>query len=67
MYNNSFFCTSLFSLLYLLQLLAEVCGGDLTVKLMLPVVLGLSTDQVANVRFNVAKTLQKLGVHIEQR
>jgi len=28
---------------------------------MLPVVIGLSKDTVANVRFNVAKTLQKIG------
>ncbi|CAB1348505.1 unnamed protein product [Coregonus sp. 'balchen'] len=34
---------------------------DITTKQMLPVVLKMSNDQVANVRFNVAKSLQKIG------
>ncbi len=34
---------------------------------MLPVVLKLAEDPVANVRFNVARTLTKLGVSVEQR
>ena len=32
---------------------------------MLPTVLGMATDNVANVRFNVAKTLQKIGPYLE--
>jgi len=43
-----------------LQLLAEVCGPEQSVKLLMPTVLGMATDPVANVRFNVAKTLQKI-------
>jgi serine/threonine-protein phosphatase 2A regulatory subunit A len=43
------------------QLLAEACGPELTVKLMLPTILSMANDAVANVRFNVAKSLQKLG------
>jgi serine/threonine-protein phosphatase 2A regulatory subunit A len=33
---------------------------------MLPTVLGMANDGVANVRFNVAKTLQKLGPLLDQ-
>jgi len=40
---------------------------DLTVKLMMPTVITMSGDAVANVRFNVAKTLQKLGPSMDQR
>ncbi|XP_016148242.1 serine/threonine-protein phosphatase 2A 65 kDa regulatory subunit A alpha isoform-like [Sinocyclocheilus grahami] len=41
--------------------LSEVCGQEITTKHMLPVVFKMSNDQVANVRFNVAKSLQKIG------
>ena len=34
---------------------------------MLPVVLKMSNDQVANVRFNVAKSLQKIGPVLESK
>lgn len=47
--------------LVVLQVLAEVMGPESVVKLMLPVVIGLAADSVANVRFNVAKTLQKIA------
>lgn len=43
------------------QMLSEACGPDVTVKLLLPTVVTMGNDAVANVRFNVAKTLQKLG------
>uniref|UniRef100_A0A665UMG2 Serine/threonine-protein phosphatase 2A 65 kDa regulatory subunit A beta isoform n=1 Tax=Echeneis naucrates TaxID=173247 RepID=A0A665UMG2_ECHNA len=43
------------------QALSEACGQEITTKQMLPVVLKMSNDQVANVRFNVAKSLQKIG------
>ena len=49
------------------QLLAEACGAEVTTKVMLPTVVSMATDAVANVRFNVAKTLQKLGPLLEQR
>jgi len=47
--------------LFCINVLAEACGQDLTTRHLLPVVLTLSDDAVANVRFNVAKTLQKIG------
>ncbi|WAR05502.1 2AAA-like protein [Mya arenaria] len=47
--------------LFCINLMSEACGTELTVKLMLPTILGMATDSVANVRFNVAKSLQKLG------
>lgn len=47
------------------QALFNVCGPDITTKHMLPVVLKMSSDQVANVRFNVAKSLQKIGNILE--
>jgi len=47
--------------LFCINVLAEACGQDLTTRHLLPVVLTLSNDAVANVRFNVAKTLQKIG------
>ena len=50
----------------LIQLLAEVCGAELVLKLMVPTVLLMADDNVANVRFNVAKTLQKLGPMFDQ-
>uniref|UniRef100_A0A4W6E276 Protein phosphatase 2 scaffold subunit Abeta n=1 Tax=Lates calcarifer TaxID=8187 RepID=A0A4W6E276_LATCA len=46
---------------YVSQALSEACGQEITTKHMLPVVLKMSNDQVANVRFNVAKSLQKIG------
>jgi len=38
----------------------------MTVKLMMPTVISMAGDAVANVRFNVAKTLQKLGPSFDQ-
>ncbi|XP_046554169.1 serine/threonine-protein phosphatase 2A 65 kDa regulatory subunit A alpha isoform-like isoform X1 [Haliotis rubra] len=52
--------------LFCINLLSEACGSDLTLKLMLPTVTGMAGDAVANVRFNVAKTLQKLGPLFDQ-
>lgn len=46
--------------------LAEVCGPEITAKTMLPTVLSMASDSVANVRFNVAKTLQKIGPIVAQ-
>lgn len=44
-----------------LQILAEACGTEITERLMLPTVLTMANDGVANVRFNVAKTLCVVG------
>ncbi len=52
---------------YVSQALSEACGQDITTKQMLPVVLKMSNDQVANVRFNVAKSLQKIGPVIDSK
>jgi hypothetical protein len=49
------------------QVLAEACGSEITAKFMLPTVLTMANDNVANVRFNVAKTLQKVGPVLETR
>jgi serine/threonine-protein phosphatase 2A regulatory subunit A len=49
------------------QVLAEACGSEITAKLMLPTVLTMASDNVANVRFNVAKTLQKIGPVLEPK
>lgn len=51
--------------LFCLNMLAEVCGTDITTKLLLPTVLILASDPVANVRFNVAKTLQKISPFLD--
>jgi len=48
------------------QLIAADCGQDIIAKHLLPCVLGMAGDAVANVRFNVAKTLQKLGPMLDQ-
>ncbi|CAF3961621.1 unnamed protein product [Rotaria sp. Silwood2] len=46
--------------LFAINALAEPCGQDITQRMMLPTVLTLASDPVANVRFNVAKTLQRI-------
>lgn len=51
--------------LFCLNMLAEVCGTDITTKLLLPTVLLLASDPVSNVRFNVAKTLQKISPFLD--
>lgn len=51
--------------IFVFQVLAEACGSEITAKLMLPTVLTMANDNVANVRFNVAKTLQKIGPVLE--
>ena len=49
-----------------MQVVGEVCGRELTTKTLLPTVLGMANDNVPNVRFNVAKTLQIIGPHIDK-
>ena len=51
----------------MLQVLAEVMGPESVVKLMLPVVIGLADDSVANIRFNVAKTLKKIAPVLDKK
>lgn len=51
--------------LFCINVLAEVCGPEITTKMLLTTVLLLATDPVANVRFNVAKTLQKITPFLE--
>lgn len=53
--------------LFCINVMAEVVGADVTNKLLMPVVVNLAADAVANVRFNVAKTLQKLAPNLEAR
>lgn len=47
--------------LFCINVLAEACGAEITERLLLPTVLNMASDNVANVRFNVAKTLAILG------
>lgn len=56
---------NLYTFVFLQQVLAEMCGPVITTKVMLPTVLTMATDNVANVRFNVAKTLQWIGPFLE--
>lgn len=44
-----------------------MCGQEITTKHMLPTVLRMAGDAVANVRFNVAKSLQKIGPILDNR
>lgn len=52
--------------LFCVNALADVCGGDIIKRLFLPTIKVLAVDPVANVRFNVAKTLQKLTPFLDQ-
>ncbi|XP_039587478.1 serine/threonine-protein phosphatase 2A 65 kDa regulatory subunit A alpha isoform-like [Passer montanus] len=47
--------------LFCINVLSEVCGQEVTTMQMLPTVLRMAADAVANVRFNVAKSLQRIG------
>merc|ERR1719479_855775 len=47
--------------LFCINVLAEACGPDITEKLLIPTALSMVTDQVPNVRFNVCKTLKRVG------
>ena len=53
--------------LFAINLLTEVCSPEVTKETMLPVVLKLADDPVANVRFNVAKTLAKVSDKLEEK
>merc|ERR1712186_118403 len=47
--------------LFCINVLAEACGADITERQLLPTVITMATDNAANVRFNVAKTLQHIA------
>ena len=47
--------------LFCINVLAQACGAEITERQLLPTVLQMATDSVANVRFNVAKTLQQIA------
>ena len=51
--------------LFAINTMIDVCGTDVTINLILPTVISLAEDNVANVRFNVAKTLQKIAPLID--
>jgi serine/threonine-protein phosphatase 2A regulatory subunit A len=53
--------------LFAVNVLGEVCSEEVIKDAMLPVVLKLAKDPVPNVRFNVAKSMTKLGVKIGDR
>ena len=56
-----------FFFFYILQVLAEVVDPKSVVDVMLPVVISLAGDSVANVRFNVAKTLQNMAPVLDEK
>lgn len=68
-YLNSFSRLAIFyagmTCLFCINVLAEVCGASISSNMLLPTVLLLAADPVANVRFNVAKTLQKITPFLE--
>ena len=47
--------------LFTINTMLDVAGPEVTGSLILPTVVSLAKDNVANVRFNVAKTLQKIA------
>ncbi|CAH1263810.1 serine/threonine-protein phosphatase 2A 65 kDa regulatory subunit A alpha isoform-like isoform X2 [Branchiostoma lanceolatum] len=51
--------------LFCINVLSDVCGVEPCQNIFLPVVCKLAADAVPNVRFNVAKTLQKIGCHFD--
>ena len=65
--QNNFQTIKQIWLFFVLKVLAEVIVAENVSKLMLPTVISLAQDAVANVRFNVAKTLQKIGPKLDAR
>ena len=51
--------------LFTINTMLDVAGPDITGSLILPTVVSLAKDNVANVRFNVAKTLQKIALILD--
>lgn len=52
--------------LFCINALADVVGADVIKRLFLPTIKTLAADPVANVRFNVAKTLSKVSPFLDQ-
>lgn len=52
--------------LFCINALADVVGADIIKRLFVPTIKTLGADPVANVRFNVAKTLQKISPFLDQ-
>lgn len=52
---------------YLFKVLSEGCAKESATKVMLPTVIGLGSDSVPNVKFNVAKTLARIGQYLDQQ
>ena len=53
--------------LFAINVLVEVCSQEVVQGTMLPVVLKLAVDPVANVRFNVAKSLTKIANKVDSK
>ena len=53
--------------LFAVNVLGEVCSAEVIKDTMLPVVLKLAKDPVPNVRFNVAKSMTKLGCKMDEK
>ena len=49
----------------LVQVIADAMDAETVGKSILPAVIAMSNDKVANVRFNVAKTLQVLSEKLD--
>ena len=48
-----------------MQVIADAMDAETVGKSILPTVIAMSSDKVANVRFNVAKTLQVLSEKVD--
>jgi serine/threonine-protein phosphatase 2A regulatory subunit A len=53
--------------LFCINILARPCGAAMTKECFVPILLKLAEDKVPNVRFNVAKTLQKIGPVLDHK
>ncbi|KAG1671645.1 hypothetical protein FOA52_006876 [Chlamydomonas sp. UWO 241] len=60
MINNGHYLYRM-TVLLCISLLATVVPGDVLINSMLPVIVGASKDKVPNVKFNVAKMLQRIA------
>jgi len=67
LYEERLYLVFIFSVWLVLQVLVDVCTPEVIQTSMLPAVLKLATDPVANVRFNVAKSLTNIAQQMETR
>ena len=51
--------------LFFMAIMSEILTGDIVKAHFLPVLQALSKDKVANIRMNVAKSIQTLGSHLK--